>query len=47
MSEDVQSLLIGLLQKNPAERIGTNGGLEEIIAHDWFKDIDFEALMAK
>jgi len=47
MSEEVKDLLTKLLMKDPKERLGTNGEVEEIMAHPWFADIDFNALLRK
>lgn len=34
-----------LLQKDPKERLGSNG-CEEIMAHPWFKDLDWEMIIS-
>lgn len=47
MSEEAKDLITKLLTKDPKERIGTEGGMDEIIGHDWFKDINFEELLKK
>ena len=47
MSDDARDLISKLLEKNPKERIGYEGGIEEIIAHPWFKDIDIDMLLNK
>jgi len=35
------------LIKDQKKRFGTNSDLAEIIAHPWFKEIDFKKLEAK
>ena len=47
MSEEAKDLITKLLTKDPKERIGTDGGMDEITSHDWFKDIDFDMLLKK
>jgi serum/glucocorticoid-regulated kinase 2 len=47
MSEDAKDLITKLLTKEPTERLGTAGGVADIIAHPWFNDIDFAQLMEK
>jgi hypothetical protein len=36
LSEKVKDLLSKLLMKNPEERLGYRGGVDEILAHHWF-----------
>ncbi len=38
----VRSFLRDLLAKNPAERLGSKGGLAEIKAHPWLADVNWE-----
>ena len=40
MSEECKDFINGCLKKKPAERLGATGGLDEIIAHPWFADLD-------
>lgn len=44
LSVKASSILKGFLQKNPAERIGTQDGLNEIKQHTYFKSIDWQLL---
>lgn len=46
MDREARSLLIGLLDRNPAKRLGVNGAAE-IKAHPFFAQIDWRRLMAK
>ena len=46
VSPDAQDLIVKLLDKNRKTRLGANG-MEEILAHKWFQDIDREKLLAK
>ena len=36
-----------MLEKNPAIRLGTRGGLEEVLAHPWFAELDHEKMLDK
>lgn len=45
MSEEVKDLLTKLLEKDPKDRIGSEGGVDEIIAHPWFDGFDFDKLV--
>ena len=36
-----------LLAKDPANRLGSNGGIEEILGHPWFKGLDLDAIFNK
>jgi serum/glucocorticoid-regulated kinase 2 len=47
MSEDCKDFINKCLVKNPQARLGTAGGLEEIISHPWFKSVNIEKLLAK
>lgn len=47
MSEDVKDLITKLLEKDPKKRLGHDGGIEEIISHRWFTDIDIDDLLNK
>lgn len=47
VSDDAKDLIGKLLMKSPEERIGTAGGMEEILAHKWFADLDREAVYKK
>ena len=46
-TEAFKDLVDSLLVKNPKDRLGYYGGAEEILAHEWFYDIDTEALLRK
>ena len=47
MPHDAKSVMTGLLQRNPARRLGA-GGAEEIKKHPFFaKHIDWNRLIAK
>ncbi len=36
-----------MLEKNPANRLGTKGGIEEVLAHPWFAEEDVEKILAQ
>ena len=40
-------IIFQLLEKDPANRLGTKNGLEEILSHDFFKSLDFTQLLSK
>lgn len=42
---DVLSLVRGLLEKDPSKRLGSQGGVEAIRAHPFFKDVDWNDVM--
>jgi serum/glucocorticoid-regulated kinase 2 len=46
-SDECVSFLNGLLTKEPTERLGYKGGVDEILAHKWFADLDIEKLRKK
>jgi serine/threonine protein kinase len=47
LSESCQSLLNGLLTKNPEQRLGSQGGVNEIKEHPWLADVDWDQIMRK
>ena len=47
MSEDCKNFIELCLKKKPAERLGSVTGLDEIIGHPWFADIDINALVKR
>jgi len=46
MSDDCKNFISSCLDKNPAKRLG-QGGVEEIIGHQWFADINIKELLSK
>jgi len=44
MNLDTRDLLKGLLNKNPAKRLGSKNDIKEIQEHRWFRHIDFVKL---
>eukprot|EP00343_Euplotes_focardii_P001750 CAMPEP_0205802118 /NCGR_PEP_ID=MMETSP0205-20121125/4336_1 /ASSEMBLY_ACC=CAM_ASM_000278 /TAXON_ID=36767 /ORGANISM="Euplotes focardii, Strain TN1" /LENGTH=208 /DNA_ID=CAMNT_0053068005 /DNA_START=419 /DNA_END=1045 /DNA_ORIENTATION=+ len=44
--EVTRDFILGLLQKDPSQRLGSNG-VEEIMEHAYFKSIDWESLKKK
>lgn len=46
-SDEVQDLICRLLVKDKDERLGTEGDMDEILKHDWFKDVDVEGILNK
>jgi len=47
MSEECKDFINGCLKKKPSERLGATGGLDEIIKHPWFADMNIEELLSK
>jgi serum/glucocorticoid-regulated kinase 2 len=47
MSENCKNFITRLLEKNPANRLGSRGGLEEVLAHPWFQELDHEKILDK
>ncbi|CAD8095504.1 unnamed protein product [Paramecium sonneborni] len=47
LSKDVKNLLMSLLNKNPNQRLGSSGGIQEILQHPFFSQIDLKQLMLK
>ena len=43
----LQDLIAKLLQRNPVRRLGTNNDVNDIKAHEWFKDLDWNKLLKK
>lgn len=46
VSDNAKDLILRLLDKNKRTRLGVNG-IDEIMSHAWFSDIDINALLAK
>lgn len=44
ISPEAQDLISKLLVKDPAQRLGTQAGAEEIKTHPWFADLNFALL---
>lgn len=47
ISPMAKDIIKKLLDKNRKKRLGSNGGLKEILAHPFFADIDLEKLLKK
>lgn len=45
MSEECKDFLTKCLAKKAEDRLGTQGGVNEVVQHPWFSDIDIDALM--
>lgn len=42
ISASCQDLLRKLLNKNPVKRLGSKHGAEELKAHEYFRDVDWQ-----
>ena len=47
ISEEGKDLIFKLLVKEPENRMGSNGDIDELLRHPWFSDIDIDKLLAK
>ena len=47
MTEECKDLIFKLLIKEPENRIGSDGGIDQILKHPWFAEIDIEKLLKK
>jgi serine/threonine protein kinase len=47
MSSDVKDLILKLLERDPAKRLGSKGDSAEILEHPFFKGIDLDKLLQK
>ena len=45
MSDDCKDFISKLLNKDPKQRLGTNGGIQEVLTHPWLKSIDVSKLL--
>ncbi|CDW73477.1 UNKNOWN [Stylonychia lemnae] len=47
MSDECKDFITKLLDKDPANRLGTKEGLDEIMKHEFFSSISFDELLSK
>ena len=47
LSQEGRNFVKGLLNRNPAHRLGAKGDAEELMAHPFFSDVDWNALSKK
>lgn len=47
LSQEGRNFVKGLLNRNPAHRLGAKGDAEELMAHPFFADVDWNALSKK
>lgn len=47
MSDECKDFISKLLDKDPANRLGTKEGIEEILRHPWLADISVDQLVSK
>ena len=47
VSPEAQDLINKLLDKNMETRLGSDGGVDQIMAHDFFKGLDIQKLLNK
>lgn len=47
MSEPLKDLITKLLDRNALTRLGSKGGVNEVITHPFFAGIDFKKLQAR
>ena len=46
-SDAFRDLVTQLLQKEPSDRLGSEGGVDQILAHEWFKEVNVAGIAAK
>ena len=46
-SDDFVDIVEKLLDKNQNKRLGSQGGVKEVLAHPWFADIDVKQVEAQ
>ena len=47
ISDDCKDFIEKLLEKNPQERLGARGGVDEILNHPWLKKLDRQDILDK
>lgn len=47
MSSDCKDFLTKILIKDPKERLGSKNGVQEILEHPWFKDLDPQKMLLR
>lgn len=47
LSSEVKDLIRRLMHKNPAQRLGHRNGVDDILAHVWFKGLDLNDYIQK
>ena len=47
MSAECQDFISRILVKDPTQRLGTHGDIEEILAHPWFNSLNIQKILAK
>jgi serine/threonine protein kinase len=47
LSENCKSLIVALLNRDPKKRLGSREDVEDVKAHPFFEDIDFDKMMKK
>lgn len=47
MSDACKDFITKLLEKDPANRLGTKGGLDEVMSHPFFAELNMQELVAK
>ena len=46
-SQSLKNLILRLMEHNPDKRLGSNGGVREVLTHDWFFPVYQEKLFKK
>lgn len=47
ITPEAQDFLLRILNKNPKQRLGAQGDVEDILGHPWFKGMDREKMLKK
>jgi serine/threonine protein kinase len=46
LSEPCKAIIVGLLNRDPKKRLGSNSDVEDLRAHPFFASINFDDMMA-
>ena len=47
MSDECKDFITQCLKKDPAQRLGTDGDIKQILGHPWFSDLNVDDILAK
>ena len=47
VSDEAKDLITRLLVKDRKQRLGQKGGVDDVLGHPFFKDMDFDAILKK
>lgn len=47
ISDSCKAFIAKCLAKDPADRLGAHNDVDEVLQHDWFEDLDLDAVRAR